>query len=93
MATGLKNVREAQVGDTITSATRPAAKAVPGYQEAKSLVFAGIYPVSGEDYPLLRDAIEKLQYDLFYIKNLSITLDLFILFKTVKTVLMRKGAQ
>ncbi|HLX33875.1 MAG TPA: translation elongation factor 4 [Candidatus Limnocylindrales bacterium] len=60
VATGLKNVREAQVGDTITSAEAPAPTPLPGYQEAKSLVFAGIYPVSGEDYPLLRDAIEKL---------------------------------
>jgi GTP-binding protein LepA len=60
VATGLKNVREAQVGDTITTVARPAAAPLPGYQEAKSLVFAGIYPVSGEDYPLLRDAIEKL---------------------------------
>jgi len=60
VATGLKNVREAQVGDTITSVARPAAQPLPGYQEAKSLVFAGIYPISGEDYPLLRDAIEKL---------------------------------
>jgi GTP-binding protein LepA len=60
VATGLKNVRDAQVGDTITAAAAPARAALPGYQEAKSLVFAGIYPVSGEDYPLLRDAIEKL---------------------------------
>jgi GTP-binding protein LepA len=60
VATGLKNVREAQVGDTITAVARPASQPLPGYQEAKSLVFAGIYPVSGEDYPLLRDAIEKL---------------------------------
>jgi len=60
VATGLKNVREAQVGDTVTVATRPAADPLPGYQEAKSLVFAGLYPVSGEDYPLLRDALEKL---------------------------------
>ena len=60
VATGLKNVREAQVGDTITIAGRPASKALPGYQEAKSLVFAGLYPLSGEDYPLLRDALEKL---------------------------------
>jgi GTP-binding protein LepA len=59
-ATGLKNVREAQVGDTVTLAAAPAPEPLPGYQEAKSLVFAGIYPVSGEDYPLLRDAIEKL---------------------------------
>jgi len=60
VATGLKNVREAQVGDTITSVARPATQPLPGYQAAKSLVFAGIYPISGEDYPLLRDAIEKL---------------------------------
>jgi len=60
VATGLKNVREAQVGDTITAADAPAADPLPGYQQAKSLVFAGIYPLSGEDYPLLRDAIEKL---------------------------------
>jgi GTP-binding protein LepA len=60
VATGLKNVREAQVGDTITAAAAPAADPLPGYQEAKSLVFAGLYPVSGEDYPLLRDAIDKL---------------------------------
>ena len=60
VATGLKNVREAQVGDTVTTVANPAAEPLPGYQEAKSLVFAGIYPVSGEDYPLLRDAIEKL---------------------------------
>jgi GTP-binding protein LepA len=60
VATGLKNVREAQVGDTVTSVDRPAAQPLPGYQAAKSLVFAGIYPVAGEDYPELRDAIEKL---------------------------------
>src|SRR5215207_9422528 len=60
VATGLKNVREAQVGDTVTSVARPAPEPLPGYQKAKSLVFAGIYPVSGEDYPELRDALEKL---------------------------------
>ncbi|MFL5685587.1 MAG: translation elongation factor 4 [Chloroflexota bacterium] len=60
IATGLKNVREAQVGDTVTTQARPAAQPLPGYQPAKSLVFAGIYPVSGEDYPLLRDALDKL---------------------------------
>ena len=60
VATGLKSVRDAQVGDTITSATTPASEPLPGYKTAKSLVFAGIYPLSGEDYPLLRDALEKL---------------------------------
>ena len=60
VATGLKNVREAQVGDTLTTRERPAAEPLPGYQPAKSLVFAGIYPVSGEDYPMLREALDKL---------------------------------
>ncbi len=60
VATGLKNVREAQVGDTITTERQPATEPLPGYQPAKSLVFAGLYPLSGEDYPLLRDALEKL---------------------------------
>jgi GTP-binding protein LepA len=60
VATGLKSVRDAQVGDTITNASAPAAEPLPGYQPAKSLVFAGVYPLSGEDYPLLRDALEKL---------------------------------
>ena len=60
IATGLKSVRDAQVGDTVTNAAAPAPRPLPGYQAAKSLVFAGIYPISGEDYPLLRDAMEKL---------------------------------
>jgi GTP-binding protein LepA len=60
VATGLKNVREAQVGDTVTAVANPAVRPLPGYQEAKSLVFAGLYPLSGPDYPLLRDALEKL---------------------------------
>ena len=60
VATGLKSVRDAQVGDTLTNAKAPAGTPLPGYQEAKSLVFAGIYPIGGEDYPLLRDALEKL---------------------------------
>jgi GTP-binding protein LepA len=60
IATGLKNVREAQVGDTVTAEGRAATQPLPGYQEAKSLVFAGLYPLSGPDYPLLRDALEKL---------------------------------
>jgi GTP-binding protein LepA len=60
VASGLKSVRDARVGDTLTSADRPAATPLPGYQPAKSLVFAGIYPVRGDDYPLLRDAVEKL---------------------------------
>jgi len=60
VATGLKSVRDARVGDTLTLADRPAATPLPGYQPAKPLVFAGLYPVAGDDYPLLRDALEKL---------------------------------
>jgi GTP-binding protein LepA len=60
VATGLKNVREAQVGDTVTTVAAPAAHPLPGYQPAKALVFAGIYPIIGSDYPNLRDAMEKL---------------------------------
>jgi GTP-binding protein LepA len=60
VATGLKNIREAQVGDTMTSATRPATSALPGYKEPLPLVFAGIYPVRGDDYPELREALDKL---------------------------------
>ena len=60
VATGLKSVRDAQVGDTITTAAAHAERPLPGYQPAKSLVFAGIYPIVGSDYPVLRDAMEKL---------------------------------
>jgi len=60
VATGLKSVRDAQVGDTVTTVAHPAAHPLPGYQPAKSLVFAGIYPVAGTDYPVLREAMEKL---------------------------------
>ncbi len=60
VATGLKSVRDAQVGDTLTTMAHPAPHPLPGYQPAKSLVFAGIYPVAGVDYPVLREAMEKL---------------------------------
>jgi GTP-binding protein LepA len=61
VATGFKTVRECRVGDTITMASRPATQALPGYQQAKPMVFAGIFPTDGEDYPDLREALEKLQ--------------------------------
>jgi GTP-binding protein LepA len=60
VATGLKSVRDCQVGDTLTAARVPASAPLPGYKPAKPLVFAGIYPVEGPDYPLLRDALDKL---------------------------------
>lgn len=61
IATGLKTVFECRVGDTITSATKPAHEPLPGYRKVKPMVFAGIYPVEGEDYPDLKEALEKLQ--------------------------------
>jgi GTP-binding protein LepA len=60
VATGLKSVRDCQVGDTMTSAVGAAKAPLPGYKPAKALVFAGLYPVRGEDFPELRDALEKL---------------------------------
>ncbi|MFN2223758.1 MAG: translation elongation factor 4, partial [Candidatus Promineifilaceae bacterium] len=61
IATGLKTVRECRVGDTVTLADEPAAKPLPGYRAAKPMVFAGFYPTEGEDYQLLKEALEKLQ--------------------------------
>ncbi|QRN83403.1 elongation factor 4 [Chloroflexota bacterium] len=61
IATGLKTVSECRVGDTITYATNGAAQPLPGYKQAKPMVFAGVYPTEGEDYPDLRDSLEKLQ--------------------------------
>ncbi len=61
VATGLKTVHECHVGDTITHANRPATASLPGYRHPKPMVFAGIYPVEGEDYEDLKEALEKLQ--------------------------------
>ncbi|MFS8583276.1 MAG: translation elongation factor 4, partial [Limnochordales bacterium] len=58
---GIKNVGDTRIGDTITHAARPAAEPLPGYRPIKPLVFCGLYPVDGEDFPALRDALEKLQ--------------------------------
>jgi len=60
VASGLKSIRDARVGDTLTVAARPATTPLPGYRQALPLVFAGIYPLRGDDYPLLRDALDKL---------------------------------
>ncbi len=58
---GIKELKAAKVGDTITLANRPAASPLPGFKEIKSQVFAGLYPVESHDYDALRDALEKLQ--------------------------------
>ncbi len=61
IATGLKTIRDARVGDTVTLADAITVSALPGYQPVKPMVFAGLYPTEGEDYNLLKDALEKLQ--------------------------------
>ncbi len=57
----VKNVRDCQVGDTITHVKNPAAQPLPGYQPATPMVYCGLYPAEGESYDALRDALEKLQ--------------------------------
>ncbi len=57
----IKNVADAQIGDTITEAARPTEQPFPGFKESKPMVFAGLYPVEGSEYPELRDALEKLR--------------------------------
>jgi len=59
--TGLKDVSRLRVGDTLTSLERPAAEALPGYKDVKPMVFAGLFPTESDDYPDLRDALEKLK--------------------------------
>ncbi len=67
--TGLKDVSKLRVGDTLTSERRPAAAALPGYKDVKPMVFAGLFPTESDDYPELRDALERLKLNdaaLFY---------------------------
>jgi GTP-binding protein LepA len=59
--TGLKDVSRLRVGDTLTSVRRPATEALPGYKEVKPMVFAGLFPTDSDDYPELRDALERLK--------------------------------
>ncbi|HEX4016584.1 MAG TPA: translation elongation factor 4 [Frankiaceae bacterium] len=58
---GVKNVREARVGDTMTSATRRAEKSLGGYRDPRPMVYSGLYPIDGDQYPDLRDALDRLQ--------------------------------
>ena len=59
--TGLKDVSRLRVGDTLTSRSRPARDPLPGYQDVKPMVFAGIFPTDSDEYPELRDALERLK--------------------------------
>jgi GTP-binding protein LepA len=61
VVTGLKDVSRLRVGDTLTSVRRPADEALPGYKDVKPMVFAGLFPTDSDDYPELRDALERLK--------------------------------
>jgi GTP-binding protein LepA len=61
LITGVKDVRQSKVGDTVTTAMKPATEALPGYTEPLPMVFSGIYPIDGGDYPDLREALDKLK--------------------------------
>ena len=61
LITGVKDVRQSKVGDTVTSARHGATEALTGYREPRPMVYSGLYPVDGSDYPDLRDALDKLQ--------------------------------
>lgn len=69
VAAAMKNVLDTKVGDTITTASRPAARPLPGYKEVKPVVFCGLYPLENSDFEKLRDALDKLKLNdasLFY---------------------------
>ncbi len=61
LITGVKDVRQSRVGDTVTDAAKPAVESLGGYRDPKPMVYSGLYPIDGSDYPLLRDALDKLR--------------------------------
>ena len=61
LITGVKDVRQSRVGDTVTDAAKPAKESLGGYKDPKPMVFSGLYPIDGSDYPDLREALDKLQ--------------------------------
>jgi GTP-binding protein LepA len=61
LITGVKDVRQSKVGDTVTTSSKPAEQALKGYAEPMPMVFSGIYPIDGSDYPVLREALDKLK--------------------------------
>jgi GTP-binding protein LepA len=77
LVANIKKVSDAKIGDTITESARPAAEPFPGFKELKPMVFAGLYPVEGHEYPELRDALEKLRLNdasFFYEPETSVAL-------------------
>ena len=61
LITGVKDVRQSKVGDTVTNHAKPASEPLPGYTDPKPMVFSGLYPIDASDYPELRDALDKLK--------------------------------
>src|SRR5699024_10182080 len=61
LITGVKDVRQSRVGDTVTTRDNPADDPLGGYQDPKPMVFSGLFPIDGSDYPVLRDALDKLK--------------------------------
>jgi GTP-binding protein LepA len=61
LITGVKDVRQSKVGDTVTTAVKPSNQPLPGYTDPKPMVFSGLYPIDGSDYPILREALDKLK--------------------------------
>ncbi len=61
LITGVKDVRQSRVGDTVTNSAKPASAALGGYRDPKPMVFSGLYPIDGSDYPALREALDKLK--------------------------------
>ncbi|WP_294181392.1 translation elongation factor 4 [uncultured Schumannella sp.] len=61
LITGVKDVRQSKVGDTVTNSRTPSTEALPGYTDPKPMVFSGLYPIDGSDYPVLREALDKLK--------------------------------
>jgi GTP-binding protein LepA len=61
LITGVKDVRQSRVGDTVTDAGKPAGQSLGGYRDPKPMVYSGLYPLDGSDYPLLRDALDRLR--------------------------------
>jgi GTP-binding protein LepA len=61
LITGVKDVRQSRVGDTVTDAAKPAAEALGTYRDPRPMVYSGLYPIDGSDFPLLRDALDRLR--------------------------------
>ena len=77
LVANIKKISDAKIGDTVTEASRPASEPFPGFKELKPMVFAGLYPVEGHEYPELRDALEKLRLNdasFFYEPETSMAL-------------------